>query len=281
MSPRTAFGMTLYLVLCVGQVLPVNALAAQPEPFATWTLQYPGTHTLVWYFETRQNYERNEPNRAVVDDIEFLVYPGVRPPTLNGIYMLEYAKVKEGEEVLDIGTGTGLHAIFAAAMAKRVVATDIVPAAVVNAKFNATRLGLDRKIDFRVGDLFKPVKNGEKFDVFFININFPFATEKDDRTTLHERFFAEVRQYMKPTARIYYQTSFIENFPTIYDMLKRHRFQIMEMHMAHVSQDDHEPMFMMIQSLDEAKESSANPASTELVKGAEDGSIKRLGQQRR
>lgn len=254
MSPRTAFGITLYFALCVGPMLPANALAAQTEPFATWTLQYPGAHTLVWYFETRQSYERNEPSRAVVDDIEFVVYPGVRPPTLNGIYMLEYAQVKEGDEVLDLGTGTGLHAIFAADKAKRVVATDIVPAAVINAKFNATRRGLDKKIEFRVGDLFKPVKDGEKFDVFFININFPFATDRDDRTSLHERFFAEVRRYMKPAARIYYQTSFIENFPTIYDMLKRHRLQIMEMHMVHVPQYHHEPMFMMIQSLGEAKE---------------------------
>lgn len=253
MTSRQRFGMTLYVALCVAHAAPVVATDVHPEPYATWTLEHSGKHSLVWYFATQQAYQKNEPNWVVVDDIELIIYPGVRPPTINGIHLLEYFRVNDGEEVLDIGTGSGLHAIFAARKAKRVVATDIIPLAAANAGFNATRLGLEKKIDFRSGDLFSPIKSGEKFDVFFFNINFPFAGSGKARNTLHERFFAEVRQHMKPGARIYYQTSFIENFSTIYDMLTRHRFRIMEMHTLHMPAYRHEPVFMMIQRLEDTR----------------------------
>lgn len=248
MTHRHACGLTLYLALCAGCIASANVWAANPEPYATWNFQYPGTHTLVWYYDTRQDYLKNEPNRAVVDDVEFAVTPGVSPPSENSIYLLEYSHVNQGEDVLDIGTGTGLHAIFAAKKAKRIVATDIAPAAIANARFNVQRLGLESKIDLRVGDLFQPLKPGEKFDVIYFNINFPFSTDPSARNALHERLFSEVRPHMKPGARIYYQTSFIKNFPRIYDMLQRHHMRIMEMHMAHLTQYRHEPVIMMIQA---------------------------------
>lgn len=251
MAPRCAMGVMLSLVFGVGYALPERAVAANPAPYATWTLQYSGKHRLVWYFATSQNYFGNAPNWVSVDDMELVIYPGVRPPTTNGVFLLDYYRINEGEEVLDIGTGSGLHAILAAERAKRVVATDIFPPAVANAQFNAARLGIEQKVDFRAGDLFEPIASGEKFDVFFFNINFPSSPDPSARKSLHERFFSEVRQYMKPGARIYYQTSFIENLPVIYDMLERHRFRIMEMHMEYLPEYRHEPLFMMIQSLEQ------------------------------
>jgi tRNA A58 N-methylase Trm61 len=176
------------------------------------------------------------------------VYPDVRPPTINGVYLLEYAEINDGEEVLDIGTGSGLHAVFAAEKAKRVVATDIYAPAVENARANARLHGVENKIDFRVGDLFEPIHDGEKFDVFFVNINFPFSNSNEKRNKLHERLFSEIGKYMKPDARIYYQTSFIRNIPYIYDMLSRNYLVIKKVHMEHLLQTRHEPLFIMVQS---------------------------------
>ena len=172
----------------------------------------------------------------------------VKPPMMNGVYLLEHSKVNEGDEVLDIGTGSGLHAIFAAEKAKLVIATDIYEPAIENAKINAQRHGVEDKIDFRVGDLFQPINENEKFDVFFININFPSRATDDRRNRLHERLFAEISKYMKPNARIYYQTSYVKNIPHIYYMLDRHNFRIKEMHMVHMPNNDHEPLFLRIQS---------------------------------
>ena len=248
---RIVFYFTLYVscaILNAGCVIPVDAFAEDNEYFSTWELQHSGKYRLVWYYATRKDLDKNQPNKVLAHNKEFLIRPDVRPPTINGLYLLEHSTVNEGEEVLDIGTGSGVHAVFAAEKAKRIVATDIYAPAVENAKVNAQLHGVDDKIDFRVGDLFEPINEDEKFDVFFVNINFPFERDDNERNELHERLFSEIRQYMKPNARIYYQTSFVKNIPYIYDMLSRNNFRIMEMHMEYFAEFRHEPLFMMIQS---------------------------------
>lgn len=55
-----------------------------------------------------------------------------------------------GKRVLEIGTGTGLLALCCLqAGAREVVATDINPAAVENARLNARRLGYEQRLDIR------------------------------------------------------------------------------------------------------------------------------------
>jgi len=248
---RNAFYFTLYAscaLLYAGYVMPVDAFAEDGESFPTWEAKISDKNKLIWYFDTKKNYSTNQPNKVLTHNKEFIVHSDVRPPTINGTYLLEYSTVNEGEEVLDIGTGSGIHAVFAAEKAKRVVATDIYAPAIENAKVNAELHGVEEKIDFRVGDLFGPIKDGEKFDVFFININLPYEPTDRKRNNLHERLFSEIHQYMKPDARIYFQTSFIKNIPYIYDMLSRNNLSIMEIHMEHLFPSRHEPLFIMIQN---------------------------------
>ena len=239
---------TFYFILYALFAIPLNSFAEDNEYFSTWEFQHSGKYKLVWYYKTKQDFNNNHPNKVLVHDKEFRIRSDVRPPTINGLYLLEHSKVDEGEEVLDIGTGSGIHAIFAAEKAKRVVATDIYAPAIENAKTNAQLHGVDHKIDFRVGDLFAPLNEDDKFDVFFVNINFPFSVDDNDRNRLHERLFSGIRKYMKPNARIYFQTSFIKNIPYIYDMLNRNDLRIMEMHMEYIDEFRHEPLFIMIQS---------------------------------
>lgn len=246
--PKRVSRAVLYITLNVCFAMPLTILAEDNQYYSIWEFQHFEKYKLVWYYNTERDFVNNQPNKVLVDDKEFLIRPDVRPPMINGIYLLEYSLVNEGEEVLDLGTGSGIHAIFAAGKAKRIVATDIYAHAIENAVTNAQRHGVEQKIDFRVGDLFEPIKDDEKFDVFFININLPFLVGDDGRRKLHERFFSEVRKYMKPKARIYYQTSFVKNIPFIYDMLERNDFRIMEMHMEYFEEYKHEPLFMMVQS---------------------------------
>lgn len=83
-------------------------------------------------------------------------------------YLAKRAIVKKGDTVLDLATGSGIIALFCAEKAKKVIATDINPKALNYAKFNAILNGLEKKIEFRLGDLFEPVK-GEKFDLIIWN----------------------------------------------------------------------------------------------------------------
>ena len=82
----------------------------------------------------------------------------------------EYADLFMGKRVLDVGTGTGVLALLAAKLgAAEVVATDINPKAVANARLNVKRFGLEQSIDVREpARLFGPVP-GEMFDVILFN----------------------------------------------------------------------------------------------------------------
>jgi SAM-dependent methyltransferase len=68
---------------------------------------------------------------------------------------------------LDLGTGSGIQAILAAAHAERVVGTDVNPRALRFARFNAILNGVSN-LDLREGSLFEPVE-GERFDLVVCN----------------------------------------------------------------------------------------------------------------
>jgi tRNA1(Val) A37 N6-methylase TrmN6 len=235
-------------LLATGCVTPKSTVTEDTGYYSTREFEFSDKYKLVWYYNTKEDLRKNTPNRVLARNKEFLLRPDVRPPTINAIYLLENSTVNEGEEVLDISTGSGIHAIFAAEKAKRVVATDIHESAIENARTNARLHKVEDKIDFRVGDFFDPIQDGEKFDVFFFNIDFPFSVNDVDRNKLHERLFSQVQKYMKPNARIYFQTSFIKNLPDIYKMLNRYNFRIMEIRMENMPKYSNEPLFMIIKS---------------------------------
>lgn len=71
------------------------------------------------------------------------------------------------EAMLDVGTGFGVQALYAARHCERVVATDINARALEFAAFNAALNGI-RNVEFREGSLFEPVA-GETFDLIVSN----------------------------------------------------------------------------------------------------------------
>jgi methylase of polypeptide subunit release factors len=125
-------------------------------------------------------------NRLRVENVnatEIIVMPGV----FNGVRLrtgaflaetLSAATVPIGARVLDLGTGSGIGAIFAARWAARVVATDLNPKAVRCVQINALVQHLDHKIETRLGDLFAPVGD-ERFDVILFNPPYFRARPRD------------------------------------------------------------------------------------------------------
>ena len=78
---------------------------------------------------------------------------------------------------LDLGTGSGIQAIWAARHSERVVAVDVNRKALNLAAFNARLNGITN-IEFREGDLFEPVA-GERFDLVLCNA--PYVVSPDTR----------------------------------------------------------------------------------------------------
>ena len=138
----------------------------------------------------------------------FVVTPSVFNPKVprTGEFLasqIEPPLVKRDAEVLDMGTGCGVGAVFAARYARRVVAVDINAAAVRCAGINAQLNHLEHKIDVRHGDLFTPV-SAERFDLILFNPPFLRGAPRNDRdrawrsSDVAERFAAGVSAHLKP-----------------------------------------------------------------------------------
>ncbi len=104
----------------------------------------------------------------IYDGCVFRVREGVQPPKAGSVFFARHLPVREGEEVLELGTGMGLTAVLAARVAKRVIATDIVPECVTLARENAVLNGVADRVEARVGDWYAPVR-GMTFDLIASN----------------------------------------------------------------------------------------------------------------
>ena len=143
-----------------------------------------------------------------VKGVPFIVTPSVFNPKVprTGEFLaslIDSNLVGRDSEVLDMGTGSGVCAMFAAKYARRVVAVDINPAAVRCAEINALLNHLEHKIDVRHGDLFAAVP-GERFDLILFNPPFVRGAPRDDRdrawrsSDVAERFAAGLRDQLNP-----------------------------------------------------------------------------------
>jgi methylase of polypeptide subunit release factors len=104
---------------------------------------------------------------------------------------------------LDVGTGSGVHALLAARHADRVVATDISRRALRITRLNAALNGLDN-VETREGSFLEPVE-GERFDLIVTNppyvispdTSFLFRDAGKQRDSLCRTLLAELPRHLK------------------------------------------------------------------------------------
>lgn len=120
-------------------------------------------------------------------------------------FMANHINVTPEDEVLDIGTGSGIQAITAGQVARKVVAIDINPEAVRCARENVKRNGLENTILVLRGNLFSPLTPGSMFDVILFTPPYMEGRPKtafdhaiyDPKKSLAKRFFKEAKKYLK------------------------------------------------------------------------------------
>jgi len=111
-----------------------------------------------------------------------------------------------GRKVLEIGTGTGVIAILCLLHgADQVVATDVNPAAVANANYNAAAIELDSNLDVRQVDTgsagtFAKIGNGERFGLIIVNPSIELDNVSDPSSTV-DTFLDRLPYHLLPGGR--------------------------------------------------------------------------------
>jgi len=143
---------------------------------------------------------------------DFVIQEGVYIPREASHLLAEHLTINPNDYVLDLGTGSGFLAIIAAYYgAEKVIALDINPKAIQNAKYNVAQHKLEAVIELRLSDMFQALHPNEMFDVMVVNL--PFVSHPanqlieralwDPDFVAHRTFFQQFKRYLKPKGRIY------------------------------------------------------------------------------
>jgi release factor glutamine methyltransferase len=141
--------------------------------------------------------------------LELRIPEGVFPPSGSGTFhKLARDEVRPADRVLDMGTGSGVCAILAAATSSNVVAVDINPKAVEAAAANARGNGVAERTTFLTSDVFDAVDG--TFDLIIFDPPFRWFAARDmlERGTADEnyraltRFMTEARSHLRANGRI-------------------------------------------------------------------------------
>jgi release factor glutamine methyltransferase len=117
-------------------------------------------------------------------DYIFNLYDEIYEPAEDTFLFAENLDVREGEQILDIGTGCGMLGILAAKRAARVVAIDLNPHAIRCAKENSVLNNIQCKMFFVQTSLFKALNKNAVFDLILFNAPYLPSDEGEDATWL-------------------------------------------------------------------------------------------------
>ena len=97
-------------------------------------------------------------------------------PAEDSYLLADNLEIKAGQSVLEIGTGSGIVAMYASRLTDRITVTDINFDACELARKNFEDNGIEN-IEILFGNMFEPVEN-RKFDVILFNT--PYLPTEDD-----------------------------------------------------------------------------------------------------
>ena len=171
------------------------------------------------------------PKKVFFNEYCFLVGEHVYEPAEDSYLIANKMLVTEDDVVLDMGTSCGILAILAAKKAKNVVAVDINPYSINFAIRNAQTSCLEKKIEFRLGDLFNPIKKNERFSLIIFNspylpseideekswIGKAWAGGVDGRQVI-DRFIANATRFLNADGRVLLVQSSLSNINRTFEM---------------------------------------------------------------
>lgn len=162
--------------------------------------------------------------RIFFENFTFHVSKNVYEPAEDTYLLAESLVVNQDDVVLDVGTGCGILGVLVAKKAKRVVALDLNPHAVRCAQMNAERNSVADKMDTRLGNLFEPVMDDEKFNMIIFNTPYLPSKKSEQKAWIDrawaggpsgreiiDQFISQAPQYLAEKGRIVMVQSTLSN----------------------------------------------------------------------
>lgn len=134
--------------------------------------------------------------------------------------------IKNGDSILDYGTGTGFLGIQAAMRGATVIAIDVNKDAIACGIVNAQKAHVDARIDFRFGKNFAALKPQETFDMIFAGMPWDDAVPidalemsvYDQDFTMRHTLFSSAEKILRVGGRMVISSSenHINQYPCLY-----------------------------------------------------------------
>lgn len=175
-------------------------------------------------------------------DLIIELVPEVYEPAEDTFLLIDSIKLSQGDSVYEIGSGSGLIALFCASFGANVVCCDINPFAVELIKKNylINQSLLKGYFDVRIGDLFSVLDSNDSFDIIIFNPPYLPTTKKElvggsgwfdkavngglDGLDVIERFINQVSGFLKKNGRAYFIFSNLSNREKLENLIKKNNF---------------------------------------------------------
>jgi len=219
------------IALCLISLPGVGAPAARAAESILITRPVPAPYQLgAW--------RRIEDLRWSVAQFKDVFWDPRDTPTLRG--QIRTNNLARGKKVLEIGVGTGLLSLCAlSAGATSVVGTDINPAAVACARYNAERFGWRQRFGVRLvprtnSSAFAVIGRNEKFDLIISNPPWVDRQPKNDfEFALYDPGFELLKSLMEglprhlnPGGRVLLAYGSVSSIRTLYQLAEKHGYSV-------------------------------------------------------
>lgn len=153
--------------------------------------------------------EHRAPYKKRLFGIQYTVLPKVYGGSTDTELLCDCLDIQRGDDVWEIGTGTGIVALFAEKSGARyVLATDLSPQAVKNAKQNVA--AFHSKVHVRGANVYQGIR--KKFDVLIFNPPYTNHQAKklyqicfwDEGNSALRKFFSGARSHLKKGGRAFF-----------------------------------------------------------------------------
>ncbi len=166
----------------------------------------------------------------------------VYEPAEDTFLLIDSIVVSDGNSVFEVGSGSGLIALYCASLGANVVCCDINPFAVelIKKNFLVNQKLIKGSLDVRIGDLFSVLDSKDSFDVIIFNPPYLPTSKKElvggsgwfdkavsgglNGLNVIERFLNQVSSFLKKNGRVYFAFSSLSDRKKLEILIKKNNF---------------------------------------------------------